>query len=147
MIVIGIVLITIAVVFINIVAINYIMRIILVNKRRITVKGKLVDFDNRHMITVEYSVNGVDYREQCGVMFVRPFGTDIINGKNLIQYSCGDEVDVYYDYSNPKRFLIDGSSAFYKFRTALIFFLDLAVLFLAVICTYIVHLQEMGILK
>ncbi len=137
----------IPVIFINVVAIKYILRIVLVKKRMMTVKGKVVDFDNRHMLTVEYNVNGTDYREECGVMFVKPFSSDIINGKQLIQYSHGDEVDVYYDYNNPKRFLIDGASAFYKFRTALIFFLNIAIIFLATICTYIVHLQEIGILK
>lgn len=147
MIAIGIVLFSITVLFINIVAVNYIMRIVFVNKRKITVKGKMVDFDNRHMVTVEYNVNGTNYKEECGVMFVRPLGSDIINGKELISYSFGDEVNVYYDRNNPKRFLIDGASAFYKFRTMLIFFLDIAILFLVAICTYMVHLQEIGILK
>ena len=147
MIIAGIILLSVGVLFINYIAITYILRLISVNKRTTITEGKIVDFDNRHILTIEYNVNGIIYRERCGVMFVKPFSSDIINGSEKIHYSVGDVVQVRYDNNNPKIFLIDGASAFYKFRTALIFFLDIAIIFLAAICAYIVYLQEIGILK
>ncbi len=127
----GLLIAAVSVVFMNVCAVKYIRRIVLVKRRMKITKGKIVKFDNIHSLKVEYSVNGIDYCGECNVLFVVSHNPNIIGKNGKISYSVGDEVDVYYDGENPKRFLIDGGSAFYKARAFQIFFLDAALLALA----------------
>ncbi len=132
-----------AVIFINVIAVNYLLRIHFVKKRQGVTKGVIIGFDNINHITVEYFIDNTSYKEECGVMFVEAENPNIINGKKFVRYSCGDEVTVYYDIKKPKRFLVEGSSAFYKLRSFLIFFLDTVVIAFAIMFIY---LESTGIL-
>ena len=134
MIILGILLVSAFVVFMNVCAVKYICRVVLVKRRTEIAKGKIVEFDNIHSLKVEYSVNSIDYCEECSVLFVKDNSPNIIGKNGKISYSVGDEVDVYYDSENPSRFLIDGGSAFYKARAFQIFFLDAGVIGIAAIC-------------
>ena len=142
-----IILTVIGLIIINYGAVRDIRRLLSVKKRKASVEGKIIDFDNRNVLTVEYNANGSAYKEKCSVMFTRPFSSNIMKDDELIQYSLGDIVSVDYDKENPKCFLIPGGETFYKFRIALIFFANLGVLFIASILCYMVYLTEIGILK
>ena len=140
------VLVVIGLIIINYEAIKNIKRLISIKKHKASVEGKIIDFDGRNAVTVEYNVDGIEYKEKCGVMFTRPFSSNIMDGDNIIKYANGDIVNVDFDSKNPKCFLINGGSTFYKFRISLILFLDIGVLFISSICFYMLHLTEIGIL-
>lgn len=139
-IILGILMISALVVFMNVCAVKYIRRVVLVKRRTEITKGRIIEFDNIHSLKVEYGINDIDYCGECNVLFVKGNSTDIIGKDGKISYSVGDEVDVYYDNENPSRFLIDGGSAFYKARAFQIFFFDAAILALAAVCILIASL-------
>ncbi|MDE7362575.1 MAG: DUF3592 domain-containing protein [Oscillospiraceae bacterium] len=135
-IILGILMISAFVIFMNVCAVKYIRRVVLVKRRTEITKGRIIEFDNIHSLKVEYSINDIYYCGECNVLFVKGNSPNIIGKDGKISYSVGDEVDVYYDSENPSRFLIDGGSAFYKARSFQIFFLDAALLALAALCLF-----------
>lgn len=128
------------VVFMNVCAVKYIRRVVLVKRRTKITKGKIVEFDNIHSLKVKYSVNSIDHCRECSVLFIVDNSPNIIGKDGKISYSVGDDVNVYYDGEKLMRFLIDGGSAFYKARAFQIFFLDTTLLVLAAMCILIASL-------
>ncbi len=110
--VLGIILLSASIIFINIIGFKCLFRVILVKKRQKAVKGIIIDYGPNNCATIQYDIGNKRYSEECHIMFFSSF-SPLIMSKSPTTYCIDDEVTVYYDYMKPSRCLIDGSSSFY----------------------------------